>query len=121
VNESPASIRAWVAEVCRHARLPGLAGEFSDAVLARLRRGEREYGAGSFRRIGLERILDEAIEETVDISGWLVLAVVMLYEELDAGGQVHAVMDAHEHVVRAAALGVQAREEIRAAARRIQA
>ena len=42
---------------------------FVDAVVARLEKGEREYGGRSFD-LASPRLLDEVLEELEDVAGW---------------------------------------------------
>lgn len=50
-------------------------------AIERLARGAEEYGDASYNR-PIEELVDEALEETVDIAGWLALAILR-YKDSD--------------------------------------
>lgn len=69
----------------RRAALGGAADAFAAAVEHRLRKGQREYGAGTWATGGLERLVCEMTEEGADGGGWGSLAAQLAQLELAAG------------------------------------
>lgn len=55
--------------------------DYRSQAIKRLVQGAEEYGDASYNR-PIEELVDEALEETVDIAGWLALAVLR-YKDSD--------------------------------------
>lgn len=70
--------RELAAIAARRAALGGAAEAFADAVEHRLRKGQREYGAGTWATGGLQRLLAEMAEEGADGGGWGTLAAQLV-------------------------------------------
>lgn len=71
--------REWLAAVVGQVGIS--ASEFTDAVLRRLQKGEREYAENDFTSRPLLELLAEAREETEDAPAWLVLLTQRLHRE----------------------------------------
>ena len=91
------------------------ANGYRDEIEKRLQAGEAEYGVMQFLHADCDR---EALEETLDVGGWLLLADVQLEAQLEAGrispidaARVrHLRLTATAHAVRAYAALNRARE-----------
>lgn len=119
-------VREWVELAARGVGLGGVMAadgkpgpsEFADRVLARLRKGAREYGDGdqNYLERPLEELFAEGGEEGDDVAGWAVAITARLYHELRHGhlgaDQVQAKQG---HLLRAAGYGLLAWREYDAA------
>jgi hypothetical protein len=108
-------VREWVQLAARGVGMGG-ATDFSDRVIARIRKGAREYGDENYLTVPLEELEREGAEEGDDIAGWMAAATARLFAEIRREGidPARAAVK-QEHYLRAAGFGLLAWQEIEAA------
>lgn len=117
-------VREWVELAARGVGLgspieedgkPG-ASEFADRVLARLRKGAREYGEDNYLKRPLDELFDEGAEEGDDVAGWAVAITARIYQEIRRQAIDQDSAQAKQtHLLRAAGYGLLAWREYEAA------
>lgn len=108
-------VREWVEIAARGVGMGG-ATDFTDRVIARIRKGAREYGDENYLTVSLEELEREGAEEADDIAGWMAAATARIFAEIRHGSiEPERAAIKQELYLRAAGLGLLAWREIEAA------